>query len=519
MAEKKTIIKKFIIKHGDLLVCLFLVVATFTAFRQVQNCDFVFDDFRTIVENRHVQGGFTKETITWSFTAGTSVSRYWHPLTWLSHILDVKLYGMNAGGHHLTNLFIHIANTLVLFFVFRKMTGALWQSGFVAALFALHPLHVESVAWISERKDVLSTFFWFLTMCAYCRYAEQPGFIRYVVVFFFFVLGLMSKPMLVTLPFVLLLMDYWPLNRLQMGQAGGEGGFKVCKSSVFRLVVEKIPFIIIAVIISVAAFVTQQKGGAVPPTSFSLLKTQTANALVSYVSYIVKMIWPGRLAVYYPHPGMLPMWQAVGAGAVLVLLSVFFVRAGRRFPYLVVGWFWYLGTLVPVIGLVKVGNFAMADRYTYVTLIGLFIMTAWGGAELVARWRNPKIWLAGSATVLLAILTALTWRQVGFWENNITLFEHTLKVTTGNYLSHYNLGNALEKEGRIEEAIEHYLQALRINPDYVDAYNNLGVSLFRKGDIDGATERFREALRIKPDYVRARNNLKRALMIHSKSNN
>ncbi len=385
MVRKNNHITELIIKNRDILTCLFFVMVTLAVYWQVQHFDFVFDDFRYIVENRHVQGGFTKETITWSFTAGTSVSRYWHPLTWWSHILDVNLYGMNAGGHHLTNLFIHIANTLVLFFVFRKMTGALWQSGFVAALFALHPLHVESVAWISERKDVLSTFFWFMTMCAYCRYAEQPGFIRYVVTFFFFVLGLMSKPMLVTLPFVLLLMDYWPLNRLQMGQAGGEGGFKVCKSSVFRLVVEKIPFIIIAVIISVAAFVTQQKGGAVPPTSFSLMKTQAANALVSYVSYIVKMIWPGRLAVYYPHPGILPMWQAVGAGAVLVLLSVLFVRAGRRFPYLIVGWFWYLGTLVPVIGLVKVGNFAMADRYTYVTLIGLFIMTAWGGPSL---WRD-----------------------------------------------------------------------------------------------------------------------------------
>jgi hypothetical protein len=509
----------FIIKHSDLLVCLFLSVATFAVYWQVQTCDFVFDDFRTIVENRHVQSGFNRDSIIWSFTSGTSVSRYWHPLTWLSHILDVKLYGMNAGGHHLTNLFIHIANTLMLFFVFRKMTGALWQSGFVTALFALHPLHVESVVWISERKGVLSTFFWFLTMCAYCRYTEQPGFIRYVVVFFFFVLDLMSKPMLVTLPFVLLLMDYWPLKRLQMGQAGGEGGIKARKASIFHLVVEKIPFFILAVIVSIAAFVTQQKGGAVPSDSFSLLTVQTANALVSYVSYIIKMIWPSRLAVYYPFPGILPLWQAVAGGALIITLSVVFIMAGRRFAYLPTGWFWYLGTLVPVIGLVKVGNFAMADRYTYVTLIGLFIMIAWGVPDLLARWRYRKTGFVVSATILLAILMALTWRQVGYWENNITLFEHTLKVTTGNYLSHYNLGTALEKQGRTEEAIEHYLQALRINPDYVDAYNNLGVSLFRKGDIDGATERFREALRINPEYVRARNNLERALMIHSKSNN
>lgn len=505
--------KEFFIKHRDIFVCLFLIMATLIVYWQVHSYEFVnYDDDYHVYTNRYVQSGLTIENIIWAFTDGTLISNYWIPLTWISHILDFQLYGMNAGGHHLTSLLFHIANTLILFLVIKKMTGYFWRSAFVAALFALHPLHVESVAWISERKDVLSTFFWLLTMLAYAHYAERPGLNRYFWVLFFFVLGLMAKPMLVTLPFVLLLMDYWPLGRLQLGQSISPGSIKIQKSSTSLLIGEKIPFFALTAIVSIAAYITQRKGGVVPGMDLDLIKIQTANALVSYVSYIGKMIWPSRLAIFYPHPENLPIWQVIGAGTLLVSLSVLFVRWGRKYPYLPVGWFWYLGTLVPVIGLVKISNFAMADRYTYVPLIGIFIIIACGIPELVAQWRHRKIWLVTLATVLFTVLMATTWKQVGYWENSITLFEHARKVTINNYASHNNLGVALYDQGRTEEAIEHYLQALRIKPDYEEAYNNLGVALNRQGRTEEAIEHYLQALRIKPDYSKAHYNLGLALL-------
>ena len=505
--------KEFFIEHRDIFVCLLLIMATIAVYWQIHSYEFVnYDDNLVVYQNRHVQSGLTIENIIWAFTDGTLISNYWIPLTWISHILDSQLYGMNAGGHHLTSLLFHIANTLILFLVIKKMTGYFWRSAFVAALFALHPLHVESVAWITERKDVLSTFFWLLTMLAYAHYAERPGFNRYFWVLLFFVLGLMAKPMLVTLPFVLLLMDYWPLGRLQMGQAISPYSIKIQKSSASLLIGEKIPFLAITAIVSIAAYITQRKGGAVPAMDLDLIKIQTANALVSYVSYLGKMIWPSRLAIFYPHPGNLPIWQVIGAGTLLVSLSVLFVLWGRKYPYLPVGWFWYLGTLVPVIGLVKIGDFAMADRFTYVPLIGIFIIIACGIPELLAQWRYRKIWLATLASVLFTILMASTWKQVGYWENSITLFEHARKVTINNPVAHNNLGNALVERGRTEEAVEQYLQALRMEPKFVKAYNNLGFALDKQGHTEEAVEQYLQALRIKPDYVEAHYNLGNALV-------
>ena len=307
MPTSNTPAKDFCIKHRAVLLALFLVAATLAVYWQVHNHDFVnYDDNDYIYENRQVQNGSLAENIVWAFTDGTLISNYWHPLTWMSHILDVRLYGLNAGGHHLSSLLLHILNTLLLFFIFKNMTGRPWPSAFTAALFALHPLHVESVAWVSERKDVLSTFFWLLTMWAYVRYVEKPEFVKYAIVLLFFILGIMSKPMLVTLPFVLLLMDFWPLGRLQLGQAVNKSSIKLQPSSVFDLILEKIPFLTLAAVASVAAYITQRKGGAVQPLSLDLIPVQTANAMVSYVKYIAKMIWPGHLAVYYPHPGMPP---------------------------------------------------------------------------------------------------------------------------------------------------------------------------------------------------------------------
>ena len=502
----------FKIRRKEIIICLFLVLTTLAVYWQVTNHEFLnYDDNIYITKNHHVQAGLNLESTIWSFTSGTMVSNYWHPLTWLSHMLDFQLYGMNAGGHHMTSLLFHFTNTLLLFFIFRRMTGDIWQSGFVAALFALHPLHVESVAWVAERKDVLSTFFWLLTMLAYCRYVEKPVLIRYFMVLLFFVLGLMSKPMLVTLPFVLLLMDYWPLGRIQLGQVIKPVNVKAQKTSVFRLVGEKIPFFLLTAVASVAAYITQQKGDALAHMDLALLKIQIANALVSYVSYIGKMIWPGQLAVFYPHLGTLPIWESVGAALLLISLTAFVVIPWRRFPYLSVGWFWYIGTLVPVIGLVKVGSFAMADRYTYVPLIGLFIIIAWFVPELVARRHHKKILFAALAILYLSILMAVTWKQVRYWKNSIALFEHSLNVTTNNYVAHDKLGEALAEQNRTAEAIRHYSETLKIEPYCVQAYLNMGDAHASLGNSEDAVYYYNKALQIKPKYAKAHNNLGNAM--------
>jgi tetratricopeptide (TPR) repeat protein len=492
----------------DVLICLFLVFSTLAVYWQVTNHEFInYDDDFYITENYHVQAGLKISGLIWSFTSGTMVSNYWHPLTWLSHMLDFQLYGMNAGGHHMTSLLFHITNTLLLFFIFRRMTGNVWKSGCVAALFALHPLHVESVAWVAERKDVLSTFFWLLTMLAYSCYVEKPVLIRYFIVLLFFVLGLMSKPMLVTLPFVLLLMDYWPLGRIQLGQVIKPENVIAQKASVFHLVGEKIPLFLLSAVASVAAYITQQKGDALARMDLALLKIQTANALVSYVSYIRKMIWPSQLAVFYPHPGTLPIWKSVGAGLLLISLTVFFIVSWRRFPYLSVGWFWFIGTLIPVIGLVKVGSFAMADRYTYIPLIGLFIIIAWLVPELVERRPHKKILLVVLATICLLTLTTLTWKQLRYWKNSTVLFDHTLNVTSENYLAHTKLGEVLLEHDKIAEAIRHYLEAVRIEPYFVQAHLNLGDAYAGLGNNEDAIYYYNEALKKKPNYAKAQNNL------------
>jgi len=353
-------------------------------------------------------------------------------------------------------------------------------------------------------------------MWAYVRYAERPGFVRYFWVLLFFIMGLMSKPMLVTLPFVLLLMDFWPLGCFQLGQMREYGGVKIQKASTFHLVGEKIPLFLLTALASAAAFITQQKGGALTSMDIGLLKIQTANAILSYIRYIVKMIWPSHLAVFYPEPLKVQFWGAVGALIVLVGLSVIFIRQWRKFPYLPVGWFWYLGTLVPVIGLVKVGSFSMADRYSYVPLVGLFIIIAWGTYDVALQWSRIKIWLTVSASFVLLIMMAATWKQVGYWKNSITLFEHTLEVTSNNWIAHNQLGVALEDQGYIEEAVKHFLEALRIRPGHETAHYNLGNILTRQGNTEAAINHYQAALRIKSDYADAHNNLGVALSIQGR---
>jgi tetratricopeptide (TPR) repeat protein len=500
-----------------LCISLVLIIVILAVFWQVRNHEFItFDDDQYVTNNPHVKSGLTLSGTIWALVA--MHSNNWHPLTWLSHMLDCELYGLNPGGHHLTNLLIHIANTLLLFLVLKRMTGALWRSSFVAALFALHPLHVESVAWVAERKDVLSTFFWMLTMETYLRYVNCPRFHRYLLVLLCFAMGLLSKPMLVTLPFVLLLLDYWPLGRFRLGQLRSNRNISTQKSlnlsdqrsSALHLVLEKTPFFALSAVSSILTFFAQHR--IVKSLEFFPLETRIANALVSYVSYIGKMIWPNRLGFFYPYPDKVAIWQITGAALLLVSVSVLVIRASHKRPYLGMGWLWYLGTLVPVIGLVQVGLQAMADRYTYVPLIGLFIMIAWGIPDILEGWRHRKTVFAVSAGLLFSVLAIVTWAQVQCWQNSITLYKHTLEVTSKNSLIQYNFGVVLLRQGRNSDAITHLSESLRIDPNRAETHNNLGVALARQGKIQEAMVHYTEALRIKPDYAEAYGNIGNSLV-------
>ena len=523
-----------------MIICIILSITTIAVFWQVGNHEFIsFDDNEYVTENLHVQTGLKLKGVVWAFSEPHAHN--WHPLTWLSHMLDCQVFGLKPGWHHLVNLFFHMANTLLLFFILHRMTKGLWQSAFVAAVFAIHPLHVESVAWVAERKDVLSTFFWILTMGTYVYYVERPGCKRYLFVLVFFVLGLMSKPMLVSLPFVLLLVDYWPLKRLQTAKPGtriaaatpqpasrakkkqksrqrtGNDTLQIKGTVESRslwpeirpLLKEKIPFFIVTIISCFVTFYAQHR--IVKPMELYPLGGRIANALISYVSYIGKMLWPVKLSIFYPYVDVaLLSWQAVSAMLVLMVTTYLTLRVARRFPYLIVGWLWYLGTLIPVIGLVQVGFQSMADRYTYVPIIGVFIMIAWGVPELLNRWHYRRIALASAAVGILLALMVMTYVQTGYWRNNIILYEHAIEVTSANSWAQNNLGCALSYQGKIEEAIAHFQKAISIN-NPADAHYNLGIMLDSQGKLDEAIYQFRESIRINPDYPKPYYNLGDAL--------
>ncbi len=494
-----------------LLIYLLLALATFIAFEQLRHNEFIdYDDDQYVSMNPRVIGGFTRDAVCWAFT--TTHAANWHPLTWLSHMLDCELFDLNSGRHHLTSLFFHIANTLLLFWVLNRMTQAVWPSAFVAALFALHPLHVESVAWISERKDVLSSFFWMLTMAAYILYAERPGICRYILVFLALGLGLMAKPMLVTLPFVLLLLDLWPLERFSTPQIRTLK--PACqKATAYRLICEKIPLFVLAAASCVVTYTVQKTAGTVAPTEVLTLNSRMANALVSYVSYIGKMIYPARLAVFYPHRyDTMSLSKPILSLLLLAIVSISVVYVARqRHRYLAVGWLWYIVTLLPVIGLVQVGKQAMADRYTYLPSIGLFIILAFGVAELLAGRPYQKIGLPTSAVLILAALLMGTRTQVRYWRNSITLFEHALAVTKNNYTMHNSLGFALGSQGKFDEAISQYRQALQIVPNNAETHFRLADTLRLQGKLNDAISHYRQAVQSKPDYAKAHSDLAYAL--------
>ena len=479
-------------KEQTLIVYVLLAMVTLAVFWQVNQYNFVFDDTAYITENIYIRYGITWEGIRWAFS--TTYAEFWHPLTWLSLMTDYQLFGLNAGGYHMNNLILHILSTLLLFWLFKRMTGAIWESAFVAAVFALHPMHVESVAWVSERKDILSAFFWMLTLCLYVYYTEKPAIIRYLFVLFCFVLALMSKPMVITLPLIMILLDYWPLGRFE----SKEGNL------ILRQLKEKTPLFILSTVFSIITIYARYKPYG---QDFKFpLSSRLANALISFVAYLAKTLWPTDMAVFYPFPAQIQAWKVLGAFFLVLVISVVVVIMLKRLPYIFVGCLWFVITIAPVIGIVKVGDFAMADRYHYLPSIGIAIMLAWGIPFLFEMAGIRKKFLIPSTIALLTILAVLTWHQCSYWKNSTSLFSHALHVTEDNYMAHNNLGLSLFAGGKIEEAIEHYDESIHIKPDYVYAYNNRGIIYGKLGRYQLAIDDFNEAIRRMPIYAHAYNN-------------
>jgi tetratricopeptide (TPR) repeat protein len=479
-----------------------LIAITVAVYAPVRHFDFVpIDDPSFVSENPRAAGGLTWSAVVWAFSTGHTGN--WHPLTWLSHMLDVEVFGISAPGHHIVSLALHLANTLLLFWVLVTMTRAPGRSAWVAALFAVHPLHVESVAWVAERKDVLSTLFFLLTLWAYAAYVRRPATGRYLRMLICFALGLMAKPMLVTLPLLLLLLDVWPLRRVTT-EAGarnrpGNGLPRNWFSALARLVPEKIPLFALSAVSSVVTFLVQQRAGAVSTLDQIPFTLRAANALVSYVVYLGKMIWPVHLTVLYPFPQDIPALWIAGAALTLICISVAVFRSAGQRPYLLVGWFWYLGTLFPVIGLIQVGIQSMADRYTYIPLVGIFILIAWGVPDLLAGRSGRRVLpVAAGVVVLLCAIAARA--QVRFWANGIALWEHAVELTLGmdNYSAHMGLGQVLRQQGRLDEAVAHFTEAVRIKPASPEARRNLWLALSDQGKLDEAVASLSEAVRLNP---------------------
>ena len=485
--------------YAPILLSFLLILGIVTVFWPVPGYEFLnYDDDIYVTDNVHVCGGMSWENVKWAF--GTIEAGFWQPLTWLSLMLDYEIFHLNAGGYHWTNVLFHIANTLLLFFVLRRMTGALWKSGLVAALFAVHPSHVESVAWIAARKDVLSTFFWMLTLWAYVVYVERPKVARYLGVLLFYGLGLMAKPMVVTLPFVLLLLDCWPLDRFN-------------KVSMHRLLLEKVPLALVSLPVIWLTFAAEQKVGALSSLDTLSWPARASNALVSYVLYLGKTIYPLHLSVYYPHPGQWPLGANLLSAGFLAALTSSVIYWRKRYAFLGTGWLWYLATLLPVIGLVQVGSHGMADRYTYVPLIGIFVILVWGCDALGKGIRYGMPVQTGLAVLSLMVLMGLSLNQVSYWRNGVVLARHTLAVIGKHSGTLNNLGNALARRGQLEDAILQYREALELTPDYPDARNNLGNALVKQGKLSSGIAQYAEALRLDPRNIKAHFNIAIAFTI------
>ena len=492
------------------LVCLALTVVTLVIYGRVAGYDFVdYDDNLYVYANRVVSGGLTWAGVKWAFGQIHGEGTYWHPVTWLSHMLDVEVFGMNPAGHHLVNVLLHVGNSLLVFLGLRWMTGATWRSAAVAAVFAWHPFQVDTVAWIAERKNLLATGFGLLTLGAYGRYAERPGAGRYGLVVVLLAVGLMCKPVLVTLPCAMLLLDLWPLRRWRPGVAGGvEGGgvwLRFGVVSAGRLVLEKLPLLVLSAASSAMTVAGHRKLDALLTGEVLSLGVRLQTAVVSYATYLQKVVWPAGFAAIYPHPGVWPVMQVAGCGMVLLGVSAVVATGARRAPWGVVGWCWFLGMLVPTIGVVQAGIQAMADRFMYLPLAGVAVVLVWLAAEVVAvrpGWRKAVV--AGGGLVL-AVWVGVAAVQVTHWENSVTLFEHAARVTFRNHIAHINLGSALMRENRVEDAIEHFKEAIRIRPTYYDGWNSLGNAYARQGRFAEALKGYSESLRFNPGFADAYN--------------
>jgi protein O-mannosyl-transferase len=489
------------------LACWGLALAVVLVFGQTVGHNFInCDDFSYVVQNNNVNSGFSWENVCWAFT--TIHSSNWHPLTWLSHTLDVQCYGLWAGGHHLTNILLHAVSAILLFLTLRRMTAAFWCSLIVAAMFAIHPLRVESVAWVAERKDVLSGLFWMLTLCLYVWYAEHPAANRRVAIVAVFALGLMAKSMLVTLPAVLLLLDFWPLGRWRPKGFSPELPCKateIAPSSLKQLLLEKIPLVVLAVLVSCVVAAGQKSAGTMLSVGALATDVRLENAAVSYIAYLGKMIWPVDLAILYPHPAVIHpeaagslLWQGILAAIGLLAITVGVLCCLRRRPYLAVGWFWYLGTLLPVIGIVQIGNHAMADRYTYLPMIGIFIMIVWGAADLASQSHHLRVAFGTAAAVVLGVWMAVAARQVSYWRDTYTVFGHAIAVTERNYFAHNMLGMAYDYNGQAERAQAEYEKAVGIAPNYVSVNVNLGNYWMKHGQYRKAETYLQSAAAVNP---------------------
>jgi hypothetical protein len=525
------------------LVCVGLAVGTALLYAPVRGFQFVnFDDFEYIVNNSQIRH-FNWQSLAWCWQ--TTYASNWHPLTWMSHMLDWQWFGMWAGGHHATSVVFHILNSLLLFAILRRMTGAFWRSAMVAALFAWHPLHVESVAWVAERKDVLSTFFWMLTIWAYVRYVEEVRIQNtgsksfYALALVFFALGLTAKPMLVTLPFVLLLLDWWPLRRMQTERAvvnerisesvseesqltdslthtslaapanpqSSESRPAVSPRGILRLLIEKAPFLFLSAVSCVVTIYAQRQAGAIQSLETVPLPLRLENSLVAYCQYLGKLIWPQDLSPIYCLTDHLPGWEPVAAGLLLVAVSVIAVRLWRTRPYFLTGWLLFLGTLVPVIGLVQVGSQAFADRYTYMPSIGFFIVLCWGMYDLALALRCRPVVLGVTAWGVLCLCGAVASRQLGFWRNGETLFRHAIAAGPSNYIAHLCLGEAFFMQGRVADATNQYAEALRLKPHYALAHHQWAIALAQEHNTADAVAHYRMALAINPNRPDTLNNL------------
>lgn len=489
--------------QSPVVIVVLLIATGMVVYWPVQFFDFlIWDDHAYVVDNPHVRTGLSVENLLWALT--TSHASYWHPVTWLSHMLDCQLYGLNPQGHHLGGLLIHVVSSVLLFLVLKGMTASLWRSAFVAALFCLHPLRIESVAWVSERKDVLGTFFWMTTVGAYLRYVNRPGKANYLLMLLSFGLGLMAKPILVVLPFVLVLLDYWPLGRTRWVSSQARRQPK----PIALLLWEKLPLFILTAISSAITFIGARGTGAVPGMEEISLGFRIATAVVSYVKYLWMTIWPADLSFFYPYPtAMLPLWQVAGSLVLLGgLTSLVLIRA-KRLPYLMVGWLWYLGTLFPVIGLVQVGYQAMADRFTTIPHIGLFTAAAWGCWDLFSTRARSRFLLPLAAGLALCLLAVSTRFQLQPWRDNTSLFSHALMVSGDNFLVRNCLGIALAREGRGEEAVAHFLESHRLRPGYLPPLRSLGSLMTQQGRLAEARLYYTKALQLSPEDPSIHNSL------------